>query len=56
MEECARGMGHSRRDAAVKGAQIKPYVEAYVGGMEQTAILTTDQLLLDQNTRRLLRL
>ena len=55
-EEFALSMEQNTRDAAVKDAQIKFGKEECARGTEQTAILTTDPLLLDQNTRRLLQL
>ena len=55
-EECARGTEQRSNYAASKDVQINPNVEDYVGGMKQAVLLTMAPLLLDQNTRRLLRL
>ncbi len=50
LEECAFDMGQSSNDAALKGAQIKPNVVVYVGGMGQTATIhTMNQMLFTRD-------
>ena len=54
MEECAEGMEQRSNNAAMKDAQINPYVEESVGDTGgKSTHLTTNLLLLGQNSKRL---